>query len=218
MIVELYGRKIDIGEHPSKVCAKRWTGQLSPEPETVAWIESLPSGGNFFDIGANVGTFSVRAKLRGLKVFAFEPQEDNWRELQGIIARNGLAIEAYKMALYRDVSWGTLARGRSCDTFKQGPGSLISTTLDNFVRAFNIKPDYIKLDVDGNEYDILLGAVVTLPTVSSLLVEIDPMIADHAAIPGLLAEFGFRFDPKQVASCQVQEGKYKGMANYVFFR
>lgn len=43
------------------------------EPELLDYIDSLPEGAIFYDIGASTGIFSVYAKNCGLNVYAFEP-------------------------------------------------------------------------------------------------------------------------------------------------
>src|SRR6185437_4913944 len=55
------------------------------EPETLDWIDSLPEGAVLWDIGANVGLYSVyAAKARRCRVWAFEPSVFNVE----LLARN----------------------------------------------------------------------------------------------------------------------------------
>src|SRR2546430_8849931 len=52
----------------------------SKEPETIAWLtEELREGDVFFDVGANIGLYSLyAAKLRpSCRVYAFEPESHN---------------------------------------------------------------------------------------------------------------------------------------------
>lgn len=50
----------------------------SKEPETLEWIERMPIGSIFWDIGANIGLYSCyAAKKRGCRVFCFEPSVFN---------------------------------------------------------------------------------------------------------------------------------------------
>lgn len=64
------------------------------EPQTVAWIESFESNTVFFDIGANVGCYSLiaasqnRLGSQGIRVFAFEPAAVNFTKLLINIRRN----------------------------------------------------------------------------------------------------------------------------------
>ena len=54
---------------------------FSKEPETLAWIDAMTENDVLFDVGANIGIYSVYAALKGLKVFAFEPESLNYAEL-----------------------------------------------------------------------------------------------------------------------------------------
>lgn len=218
MHVELYGRKIDLGEHPSKMCQARWAGRYSPEPETVGWIETLSPTGVFYDIGASVGTHSIRAAVHGLSVVAFEPQSDLAEELQETVKRNDLPIVVLPLALSNTLGRGVLGAGRSTHTFyhKVG-GTVTASTVDECVVAFGC-PNYIKLDVDGNEFAILRGAAETLPLVRSLLVEIDPAIPGQDDIPSYLERFGFTYNPAQIKRDKITTGKYAGTANWIFYR
>jgi len=47
-------------------------------------------------------------------------------------------------------------------------------TLDIIIKYFKLKqPDYLKIDVDGAELEILKGSKVTLKKVKSILIEVD---------------------------------------------
>jgi hypothetical protein len=55
------------------------------EPETLNWIDELPSNSILWDIGANVGLYSVyAAKVRNCMVYSFEPSIFNLE----LLARN----------------------------------------------------------------------------------------------------------------------------------
>ncbi|HOX00078.1 MAG TPA: FkbM family methyltransferase, partial [Deltaproteobacteria bacterium] len=76
------------------------------EPETIAWIDSFGPG-FFWDVGANVGIYSLYAAVRHpdtVKVYAFEPYPDNFVALKGNIAANGLggAVRPVLAALGRE--------------------------------------------------------------------------------------------------------------------
>src|SRR5512139_1901242 len=61
----------------------RWDTFWTKEPETIAWIDSFEPGACFWDIGANVGVYSLYAASldRGLDIYAFEPAEPNFQQL-----------------------------------------------------------------------------------------------------------------------------------------
>src|SRR6185437_15575773 len=59
------------------------------EPETVGWLDSIDSGDCLWDVGANVGLYSIyAAKFRRCKVYAFEPESQNFALLIENIALN----------------------------------------------------------------------------------------------------------------------------------
>ena len=50
---------------------------LTKEPETLEWINTFEDADVLWDIGANVGVYSLYAALRRLTVLAFEPSSAN---------------------------------------------------------------------------------------------------------------------------------------------
>lgn len=61
------------------------------EPETLDWIDSLAEGSVLWDIGANIGLYSIyAAKARNCRVYAFEPSVFNLELLAKNIFLNGL--------------------------------------------------------------------------------------------------------------------------------
>jgi FkbM family methyltransferase len=60
------------------------------EPQTVEWLDGLGPEDVLWDVGANVGLFSLyAAKFRGCEVVAFEPESQNYALLLENIALNG---------------------------------------------------------------------------------------------------------------------------------
>ena len=65
------------------------------EPETLAWTLALGPDDVLFDVGANMGLFTViAAKVAGAKVFAFEPESQNYSLLNKNIFSNGITEKA----------------------------------------------------------------------------------------------------------------------------
>jgi hypothetical protein len=64
-----------------------WRAQTfsTKEPETLEWIDSMPEHCVLWDVGANIGIYSLyAAQSKGAKVFAFEPSIFNLE----LLARN----------------------------------------------------------------------------------------------------------------------------------
>ena len=82
----------------------RWKHCLTKEALTLDWIDNQILGdGVFFDIGANIGEFSIYAALKHprMRVLAFEPEYSNLSLLKENIVANGLQqrIEPFGFAL-----------------------------------------------------------------------------------------------------------------------
>lgn len=169
------------------------------EPATIKWIEQwLKPGDVLYDIGANVGAYSLVAFrfLNGqTKVYAFEPSFTTFPQLCKNIYLNGAGerITPFPVALsnqnsvtpfhYRDlIPGGALhALGIPVDQVGQPFQPIftlptLSYRLNDFVRWFGLPmPNHIKLDVDGTEYQVLEGAAAILghPELHSVLLEFD---------------------------------------------
>ena len=73
--------------------------------------------------------------------------------------------------------------------------------LDSYCK--NVTPDFIKIDVEGFEYDVLLGAKVTLSKTPRLMVEVQ---ANQAAIFDLLRKAGYRMFDDQGNETTMEQG------------
>lgn len=180
-------------------------------PELFAWVEELVGPGDVvWDIGANLGLFSLTAALRareGGEVMAVEP--DPW--LCGLISRSRLQLPA-GAAPVRVECWGAAAadgagvlavsgRGRAANhldvvegTTQAGrPRASISVplrSLDSLARE-NRRPSLIKIDVEGAESLVLEGAARVLRELRArLLVEVDP--SQSAEVGRRLRAAGYR--------------------------
>jgi FkbM family methyltransferase len=174
-----------------KSCAK--------EADTVEWIETLIRPGDvLFDVGANVGAYSLVAGKYfhgGVKVYAFEPAFLNFAQLCRNIALNGCGGSVIPLGValsdstrlgefnYHDLEFGGSLHtlGAPIDhmgvafepVFRQ---PVMSYRMDDLIEQFQLPaPNHIKLDVDGIELAILAGAARTLASgsVRSVLVELE---------------------------------------------
>lgn len=170
------------------------------EPETVEWIESLEPGA-FFDIGANVGAYSFVAAACGHKAYAFEPPGPTYERLeQNIDLNDELSVFAYDVLLGDEnapvaFSLSSLDPGAALHALGAGgphPTTLQMRTLDVVVASLGLPyPDYMKIDTDGSELRVLLGARVCLSHVKSLQVEIDDTLPMSQQVVPFLEDRGF---------------------------
>lgn len=223
---------------PNQHCAWRVSSLDTKEPDTIAWLRSMNPGETLFDIGANIGQYSLIAAKKGLRVHAFEPEAQNFALLVRNIAINHLSefCTPWPVALSDHLSMevlnlSSLIAGGSCHsygdsrdfhgkpkTFPYRQGS-ISTTLDHFCARYGL-PTHIKLDVDGFEHKVLLGmADSQLSRVKSVLVELNMNYPEHVenVIPRM-KRLGFTYDPSQVEAARRKEGPFKDVGNWIFWR
>lgn len=148
------------------------------EPETLAWIDSFNPHGVFYDVGANIGVYSLYAASRypGMMIWAFEPAPANfWRLCWNISSNFFRNVLAYQCAIGdRTGSCALLIPdkevGSSGTQARAGEGSYMNTI--DLMALYLPRPDHIKIDIDGQEEAVIRGAAQTLPTVSSMLVEV----------------------------------------------
>jgi FkbM family methyltransferase len=173
----------------------------SKEPETLQWIESIDEGSTIWDIGANVGLYSIyAAKLKKGKIYAFEPSVFNLEILARNVFLNNLQndITIVPIPLTNKISenlfqmtstqWGGALSTFGASIDQNGcpikeifEYKLIGISIDEFCDLYKFKlPDHIKIDVDGIEHLILSGANKVLLNVKSVLIEIDDNFIDQA--------------------------------------
>lgn len=115
------------------------------------------------DVGANIGDFALTcAALGAKKVYAFEPISDIYAKLQNNITNSKFdkTIIPINMALGSTNGNVTLKYG--------GPSNQIKICkLDEFLHGEKV--DFIKMDVEGYEEDVLLGATNTIKKYKPIL-------------------------------------------------
>ena len=169
---------------------------FTKEPETIAWIDSwAPTEAPiFFDIGANIGIYSLyaAAKHENLKVFAFEPEQKNYIALcHNVLLNSFSGVNSFRIALSNNQCLVDLF----VDDFRIGNSNaqinlqslqiedessavriekVLSISLDFLIESMDFpSPHYIKIDVDGHEAAILNGAANLLKKESLLSVLVE---------------------------------------------
>lgn len=169
---------------PSTLLRSRATHLQTKEPDMLPWLDGLLADDVLWDVGANVGVFSLYAAAsRGCRVVAFEPAAANYFVLTRNLQLNAVTdrVTAYCLALSGETGLGALnldspdygaamsqfgAVGEA-SRYSGRPATLshgmVGFTVDEFIARFDPpRPTHLKMDVDGLEWSILQGATVAL--------------------------------------------------------
>ena len=115
-----------------------------------------------FDIGANVGLYTLLFARLSKQVFAFEPLPRNIRYLSGHLEINGIKNAIIlPIAVSNSTKLLRFKEGLNCAMGKLddvGEVPVMAISCDDFVRAYHVVPSLIKIDVEGAELEVLMGA------------------------------------------------------------
>jgi len=191
----------------------RGTTFYTKEPETVNWIKNFEKESVFFDIGANIGIYSLFAAKLNHSTVSFEPESHNFAALNININDNNFEkkIIAYPISLDEKMKISQLnifkfrfgGSGHSFDRSINSQGKefdashiqgSISITLDKFCEEIKIYPDHVKIDVDGNELKVINGmkSLLASKKIKSILIELDRTFSEHIEVISLLKSFDYK--------------------------
>ncbi len=168
-------------------------------PVQQALSENVGPGGVVYDVGANIGYFTMLAARRvgqAGQVYAFEPVARNAAAIERAALLNGFdrvtvfekAVGAStgpsELLLARHIGGAMLASvGAPPD--RSGSVEVEVVALDNFIDERRLRPpSLIKIDVEGAELEVLRGMTDTLRTQAPLLI----VELDDATEQGLAAK------------------------------
>lgn len=183
------------------------------EPETLYWIRSFKPGFRFMDIGANIGIYSLYcASLDpGRPIDAFEPHKANYSRL-----RDNMKLNRVYSATLHNIAIGA-ERGRTIfyvnNTETGTSGSQIDKPIDEYGKVFEASSEevfcdtldnllknrggvYVKIDVDGHEWDIIKGIGQRGVRIKSLLVEVNHDRTSVDELDYALKQYGLFRDKK----------------------
>ena len=128
------------------------------EPEMTAYLlKKFAPDTTFLDIGANIGYYTLLAAPIVKSVIAFEPQRRQRTFLEQSIEQAGYTnVTVYDFPLFSREVRGNIDHRQ---IFRpSSTGELVTRTLDSLA----LEPNIIKIDTEGAELDILMGAEETL--------------------------------------------------------
>ena len=220
---------------------------FTKEPETITWIEKVIKPNDIlFDIGANIGVYSLYACAffnKSIKVFSFEPVFNNFNKLCRNIILNNFEdnCSPYSIALGNQTKFDVInlastksgsashiisdspefAKKDFTSKFKQG---IFIITLDELINKHSFPcPNHIKIDVDGYEEHIINGAAEILKNnkLKSILLEVADIDNAQERISEIIINAGFTdkcpINYQDDHSRKRREAKGKGYIKNIIF-
>ena len=226
---------------PNEITSSRVNTIFSKEPETVEWIDSFENNSVFWDIGANIGLYSLYAALvNNSKVFAFEPAASNYFCLCKNIELNKLDKQIFPLCVsFSDqtkiapLNMVSTEYGSSQNEFDyekndlgKNPGfmfqqSSIGFTINDFIKIYDPSlPNHLKIDVDGIESLIIKesSALLSYKNLYDVSVEINENDQSTCnIITNIMKEFGFSLKQKKHAAI-FDQTSHSSVFNFLFSR
>jgi FkbM family methyltransferase len=175
-----------------ETATEKWRAETfwDKEPETIAWIDSFLRGQRFLDIGANIGLYSLYAAKRRVNTISIEPHPGNFealvinqRFLNRALPMRAILGGAGRKDEMQDFWFYTVEAGTT------GGSHILKAKHRQHVRVYTVDYlmnlygplDHIKIDVDGEELQIVQGmkGCLTARTFRSCLIEVGPLSKDH---------------------------------------
>lgn len=229
--IELTDDRYVILSNHENYATMAYTCRLYDFEDMLFLLHFLRVGDAFGDFGANVGVYSVLAAVRDVRVLSIEPVPATYLRLrrnlqlnnvQGAAVNCGLAASRSKLLFTSD-------RGGMNRVAQAGDLHTVEVevvTVDEVVASTRIAPALLKIDVEGYEYPLLLGAGGLLDgAVSALIVELNGSGRRYGYSDDTVHQFlgarGFapyRYDPFRRALAARDEGINRRGFNTLYVR
>ena len=175
------GYPAEINGHVFRIDPRfRWAAWTHHEQEVARYLsERITPGQVCFDVGANIGLYVLqlaRWSAPDGRIVAFEPNPSTVSVLRRHVVLNGLdprvvivpkgvgAVSGDAL-LYDDTAGSGLSRiggPHPGIDVPVTPRTIPVTTIDDYCRETGTIPDWIVIDVEGYEFEVLQGAATTL--------------------------------------------------------
>lgn len=139
----------------------------------------LKEKGIIIDIGANMGIYALLLKDNYEKVILFEPVKETADNCEANMKLNGINYEMYRIALGSKTGWINFEIKGNFDTTAKvkeegGNYKVKMDKLDNIVnREYYKKLEFIKIDVEGYEFNVLEGATQVIKESAVKLIQFE---------------------------------------------
>jgi len=178
-----------------------WLGSYERHTQRL-FRERVHPGAVVFDIGANVGFFTLLAsKLAGPdgRVHAFEPLPRNLYYLERHIRLNEAGnITVHSLAITSATGTARFGDGENTSQgrlSRAGEIRVVTASLDDLLASGRIpRPDFIKIDIEGAEGEALRGAATLLSATPLTIVLSTHGYEQHEICWAILKNAGFNLE------------------------
>ena len=204
---------------PTMISSFRAKSFFTKEPDTLKWLDNYGSRNRIlYDIGANVGSYSIYfSKKFNATSYVFEPSFLNLNLIQNNLILNNLEkkVKIIPNAVYSKKGISTLFQlrrvaGDAVTTFrdnkvfqsmlkssnkKNSPSTnqILGLSIDELVAHKIIeKPNLIKIDVDGNEIEVLKGSEKTLRSKRKITILVEIGKSNYSLVSNFLKKRMFK--------------------------
>lgn len=185
---------------------------IQKEPETINWLDTMSEDDILWDIGANIGAFSLyAAKIKKVRVYAFEPYIPSLNLINENAVINDVddLIRAYPIGVaegsgLRDVRVSQFntpgvaghhvqyGAKDGLSTFKQ---AAVIMSMKHIIKLGIPQPTYIKIDVDGIEERIIMNGLEVIAGAKTILFELKhDQVKERENIFAALQDLGFEYE------------------------
>lgn len=195
------------------------------EPFTVGFIERAAAahpGACFWDIGANVGPYTMVALVNGMRVIAIEPGYANYAAMCRNLALNNMlggpvfalcgavgAQAGFAWFEYTDLRPGAASHELSQNAAPRwGHHQQVFLQRMDDLMGLAEGPWYLKIDVDGFELDVLTGAATMLREESLKGIILEMNGATEKPCTDLLAASGWKLAERHAPRTGVCYGEF----------
>lgn len=177
-----------------------WLGSFEYRKQ-ILFSKLIPEGAIVYDIGAHVGFYTLLASVlvgpRG-RVFAFEPLPRNINYLKKHLTLNSFDnVTVIEAAVSDKDGYGFLIENIDSGfdrLAKEGTFKVKTISLDNSILRNEISPpDFIKIDAEGEELQILNGARETLIKYNPAIFLATHGLANYNQCCAFLKSIGYDF-------------------------
>ena len=175
---EVYESLID--EESKKVFRGYWLGNISNQLGKIIFANTphyicagfIPERGAIvIDGGLCDGGTALRFSQMGYEVYGFEMDKINYETARKVGEENNFVVENLGLGSFKhQMKYTHMPNPGASRLDANGTDTTTITTLDSYVREKNLpRVDFIKLDVEGAELDVLRGAATTIARFKPIL-------------------------------------------------